>query len=162
MRFPTFLFALCLAAIVAFGAVVSQQSKNSSPAIAPSHDDATAFQNNDSSRMWRRVEIRVIPQEQMERNRAALESFRDRVVQAERSSNFWLVDSNVRQQLLSQARLMRELLTFAEQQQSERAKTPNAVAVERRLNQLQGQTMCEACHGGIVARNHDGGAGAGQ
>lgn len=162
MRFPTFLFALCLAAVVAVGAVVSQQSKNSSPAIAPSRDDATAFQENDSSRMWSRAEIRVIPLEQVERNRAALESFRDRVAQAERSSNFWLVDSNVRQQLLSQTRLMRELLTFAEQQQSERAKTPNALAVERRLNQLQGQTMCEACHGGIVARNHDGGASVGQ
>ena len=43
---------------------------------------------------------------------------------------------------------------FAEQQQSDQGKSPNALAVEHRLNQLQGQTMCEACHSGIVARNH--------
>ena len=108
--------------------------------------------------MWRRAEIRVTPLEQVERNRAALESLRDRVAQAEReSSSFWLVDPNVRQQLSSQVQPMRHLLTFAEQQQSNQGKGPNALAVERRLNQLEGQTMCEACHSGIVARNHGSG-----
>jgi hypothetical protein len=48
---------------------------------------------------------------------------------------------------------MKELLKFAEQQQENRAKSPTAIEVERRLNQIQGQTMCEACHSGIVARN---------
>ena len=101
--------------------VASQQSKNSSPAIAPSRDDVTAFQREyDGSRMWRRAEIRVIPLEQAERNRAALESLRNRVAQAEReSASLWLVDSNVRQQLSLQVQLMRELLTLAEQQQSQ-------------------------------------------
>ena len=157
MRLPAFLVALCLAAIVAFGAVVSSQKPTNGPqAIAPSHKAVTAVQNNyDSSRMWRRAEIRVTPLEQVERNRATLESLRNRVDQVERdNTSLWLLDSNVRQQLSSQVQLMKELLTFAEQQQSDRGKSPNALAVERRLNQLQGQTMCEACHGGIVARNH--------
>jgi hypothetical protein len=83
--------------------------------------------------------------------------------QAEReTSSFWLVDPNVRQQLLSQVQLMRQLLTFAEQQQSNKGKGPTALAVERRLNQLEGQTMCEACHSGIVAENHGSGIHAAQ
>jgi len=113
--------------------------------------------------MWRRAEIRVIPLEQADRNRAALESLRTRVAQAEReSSGLWLVDPYVRQQLSSQVQLMQELLNLAEQQQSNRGKSPNALAVERRLNQLQGQTMCEACHSGIVARNHGAGSSTAQ
>jgi hypothetical protein len=113
--------------------------------------------------MWRRAEIRVTPLEQVDRNRAAFESLRNRVAQAEReSTSFWLVDSNVRQQLSSQVQLMRELLRFAEQQQSNRGKGPTALAVERRLNQLQGQTMCETCHSGIVAHNYGVGARAAQ
>ena len=157
MRLPTFLFALCLATMVAFGAAVSSRRPRNVPqAIAPSREDLTSVQSNDdSSRMWRRAEIRVTPLEQAERNRAALQSLRNRVAQAEReSTSLWLLDSNVRQQLSSQVQLMRELLCLAEQQQSERGKSPTALAVERRLNQLQGQTMCEACHSGIVARNH--------
>ncbi len=160
MRLPTFLFALCLAAMVAFGAAASSQlPTNAPPNDAVSQRDATAVQsNNDSSRMWRRAEISVTPLEQVERDKAELESLRNRVVQAEReSSAFWFMDPNVRERLSSQAQLMRELLTFAEHQQSGRGKTPNALAVERRLNQLEGQTMCEACHSGIVAQNHVGG-----
>jgi len=154
MRLPTFLFALCLATMVAAAAVSSRQ--NGPELIAPPRQNVTAIQNNyDGSRMWRRAEIRVIPVEQAEWNRAALESLRTRVAQAEReSAGLWLLDSNVHQQLSSQVQLMKELLTLAEQQQSNRGKSPNALAVERRLNQLQGQTMCEACHNGVVARNH--------
>ena len=165
MRLPAFLFALCLAAMVAFGAAVSSQlPTNAPPTIDPTRRDAVAVQsNNDSSRMWRRAEIRVTPLELADRNRATLESLRNRVAQAEReSSPLWLVDANVRQQLSSQVQLMGELLAFAEQQQSNRGKTPNALAVERRLNQLEGQTMCEACHSGIVAQNHGGGMLAAQ
>lgn len=165
MRLPAFLFALCLAAVVAFGAgTSSQRPKNAQPTIAAPRYDLTFVQNNDDvSRMWRRAEIRVTSLEQVERNRAALESLRNRVAQVERGSvNLWLMDSNVRQQLSSQNQLLRELLTLAEQQQSNRAKSLTALAVERRLNQLQGETMCEACHSGIVARNHGGGTGTAQ
>ena len=165
MRLPAFLFALCLATMVAFGAAISsQQPKNAPQAIAPSREDVTINQDNyDGSRMWSRAEIRVTPLEQVDRNRAVLESLRNRVVQAEReNASLWLVDSDVRRQLSSQDQLMRELLTFAELQQSNRGKGPNALAVERRLNQIEGQTMCEACHSGIVARNQGGGTRAAQ
>jgi len=164
MRLPAFLFALCLATAVAFAAVSSLKPTNAPQTIVPSPPDVTALQSNyDGSRMWRRAEIRVIPLEQADRNRAALESLRTRVAQAEReSSGLWLVDPYVRQQLSSQVQLMQELLNLAEQQQSNRGKSPNALAVERRLNQLQGQTMCEACHSGIVARNHDAGSSTAQ
>ena len=160
MRLPAFLFATCLAALVAFGSAVSSQKlTNASQAVTPPHNAVSDVQRNyDSSRMWRRAEFRVTPLAQVDRNRAVLESLRNRVAQAERlDASWWLVDPNVRQQLSSQIQLMKELLTFVEKQQSDQGKTPNALAVERRLNQMQGQTMCEACHGGIVAQNHAGG-----
>jgi hypothetical protein len=162
MRLPAFLFALCLATLVAFAAAASSHRPMNVPqAMAP---EATALQSNyDGSRMWRRAEILVTPLEQVERNRAALESLRSRVAQAEQgSASLWLVDPQVRRQLSSQLELLRDLLNLAEQQQSNRGKSPNALAVERRLNQLQGQTMCEACHSGIVARNHASGTSAAQ
>ncbi len=165
MRLPAFLFALSLAVMAAFGgAVSSPKSTNVSQSIAPSQQAVTAVSGlYDGSRMWRRAEIRVIPLEQAERNRAALQSLRIRVTQAERkSTNLWLVDPDVRQQLTSQVQLMRDVLTLAEQQQSDQGKSPNAVAVQRRLNQLEGQMMCEACHSGIVAQNHGGGVPAAQ
>lgn len=158
MRLLAFLFAVCLALLVAFAAAVSSRQPGNIPEMnATSRQDAMPIQSNDDvSRMWRRAEIRVIPLEQAERNRAALESLRARVAQAEReNASLWLVDSNVRQQLSVQAGLMKDLLQLAEQQQSNRGKSQNALAVERRLNQLQGQTMCEACHSGIVARNQN-------
>ena len=165
MRLPAFLLALCLAAMVAFGAALSsrQPTNTLSASIASPQNVMPVQFNDDTSRMWRRAEILVIPLEQVERNRVALESLRSRVAQAEReTSSFWLVDPNVRQQLFSQVQLMRQLLTFAEQQQSNKGKGPTAVAVERRLNQLEGQTMCEACHSGIVAQNHGSGIHAAQ
>jgi hypothetical protein len=165
MRLLAFLLALCLAAMVAFGAALSsRQPTNTSSANVASPQSVMSVQfNDDTSRMWRRAEILVVPLEQVERNRAALESLRNRVAQAEReTSSFWLVDPNVRQQLFSQVQLMRQLLTFAEQQQSNKGKSPTALAVERRLNQLEGQTMCEACHSGIVAQNHGSGIHAAQ
>jgi len=156
MRLPAFLFALCLVAVVAFGAAVSSQPTTAAPVILQSRPDIPAVPlNDDSSRMWRRTEFRVIRLEQVDQDRATLESLRNRVAQAEReSSSLWMWDSNARQQLSSQVQLMKELLTLAERQQANRGKGPTALAVERRLNQLQGQTMCEACHGGIVAQNH--------
>jgi len=162
MRHPAFLFALCLATMVVFAAAVSSRQPTNVPqAMAP---EVMALQTNyDGSRMWRRAEIRVTPLEQVDRNRAALESLRTRVAQAEQeSAGLWLVDPQVRRQLSSQVELLRDLLSLAEQQQSGRGKSPNALAVERRLNQLQGQTMCEACHSGIVARNHGNGTSPAQ
>ena len=165
MRLPAFLLALCLAAMVGFGAAVSSRQATTTPSanIASPQSVMPVQFNDDTSRMWRRAEILVIPLEQVERNRVALESLRNRVAQAEReTSSFWLVDPNVRQQLFSQVQLMRQLLTFAEQQESNKGRGPTALAVERRLNQLEGQTMCEACHSGIVAQNHGSGIHAAQ
>ena len=161
MRLPAFLFAMCLAALVAFGSA-SQKLTNVHQVVAPPHDVMSDVQKNyESSRMWRRAEFRVTPLEQVDRNRVGLESLRNRVAQAERqTASWWLIDPNMRQQLSSQIQLMQELLAFVEQQQSDQGKTPNALAVERRLNQMQGQTMCEACHSGILARNHSGGLSA--
>jgi hypothetical protein len=156
MRLPAFLFALCLVAILAVGASLpSQQSSNVPPATArPTPSVTDLWGGYNGSRMWRRAEIRVVPLDQVDLNKSELQSLRERVARAEaQSTGFWFADPALRKQLSEELQLMKELLKFAEQQQASSAKSPTAIEVERRLNQIQGQTMCEACHSGIVARN---------
>jgi len=154
MRPSAFLCALCLIAILAFGASPSSQQTSNVLPPRPTPSPNELWGGNNSSRMWRRAEIRVVPLDQADLNKAELQSLRDRVARAEaESTGFWFSDPTLRKQLSEQLQLMKELLKFAEQQQSNRGKSPTAVEVERRLNQIQGQTMCEACHSGIVARN---------
>jgi hypothetical protein len=153
MRLLAFLFALCLVAI--FGFALSSQPN---PTLAPLNDRPTlgvtdSGSGYNGSRMWRRVEIRVVPLDQLELDKAELQSLCDRVARAEaEGTRYWFSDPSVRKQLSSQRQLMKDLLKFAEQEQENKVKSPTAVEVERRLNQIQGQTMCEACHSGIVAR----------
>lgn len=156
MRLSAFLFALGLIAIVAFGASLSSQQSPGLPAgnlrVVPGISDSLRGYN--SSRMWRRAEIRVVPLEQVDSNKAELQSLRKRVSLAEtQSAAYWFSDPAARTQMNEQLQLMRDLLKFSEQLQANNAKNPTAIEVERRLNQIQGQTMCEACHSGIVARN---------
>jgi hypothetical protein len=160
MRLSALLFAICLVALLGFGADVSSQQLPSVPQAAgqPAQGVTDTWHGYNGSRMWRRAEIRVIPLERVDSNKAELQSLRDRVARAEgESSTFWFTDPSVRKQLSQQLELMKELLKFAEQQQANPGKSPTALEVERRLNQIQGQVMCEACHSGIVARNDSGG-----
>ncbi|HXY13484.1 MAG TPA: hypothetical protein VEI26_03185 [Terriglobales bacterium] len=153
MRLPAFLFAVCSVAILASG-ISSQQSSNIPVPARPAPGVTDLWSGYNGSRMWRRAEIRVLPLDQVDLNKAELQSLRDRVAKAEaEGTGYWFADPLVRKQLSNQLELMQDLLRFAEQQQSSKPKSPTAVEVERRLNQIQGQTMCEACHSGIVARN---------
>jgi hypothetical protein len=151
MHRPAFLFALCLLAILAFPTSLSHpRAVHSSSRLPLTVND----ESYNSSRMWRRAEIRVTPLEQADLNRAKLETLRRRVAAAEtESAGFWFSDPALRNQLLAQLQLMKELLDFAAQEQSGRPNSPTAIQVQRRLNQIQGQTMCEACHNGIVAES---------
>jgi hypothetical protein len=154
MRLPAFLFALCLVAILGFG-LSSQQTSNVPPVNGrPTPGVMDLWGGYNGSRMWRRAEIRVVPMDQLDLDKAELQSLHDRVAQAQaEGTGYWFSDPSVRKQLSNQLQLMKDLLKFAEHQQANKAKSPTAVEVERRLNQIQGQTMCEACHSGIVARN---------
>ena len=153
MRLSAFLFALGLIAILAFGSSLSsQQNPPGNVRVVPGISDSLRGYNG--SRMWRRAEIRVVSLEQADSNKAELQSLRKRVSIAEtQSAAYWFSDPAVRSQMNEQLQLMRDLLKFSEQQQANNAKSPTAIEVERRLNQIQGETMCEACHSGIVARN---------
>ena len=157
MRPSAFLYAFCLAAILACGTSLSSQQTSNvppSPTMRPAPGPAELWSGYNGSRMWRRAEIRVVPLDEVDLNKAELQSLRDRVARAEaESTGFWFSDPAMRKQLSEQLQLMKELLKFADKQQSNRSKSPTAVEVERRLNLIQGQTMCEACHSGIVARN---------
>jgi len=153
MRLPAFLFASCLVAILTFG--LSSQQTSNVPAINshPIPGVTDVWYGYNGSRMWRRAEIRVLPLDQVDLRKAELQTLRDRVAKAEaEGTGYWFSDPTVRKQLAEQLQLMKDLLKFADEQQSNNAKTPTAMEVERRLNQIQGQTMCEACHSGIVAK----------
>jgi len=153
MRLPAFLFASCLVAILAFG--LSSQRTSNIPAVNshPGPQPADLWNGYNGSRMWRRAEIRVVPLDQVDLRKAELQTLRDRVARAEaEGTGCWFSDPRLRKQLAEQLQLMKDLLKFADEQRSNNAKTPTVLEVERRLNQIQGQTMCEACHSGIVAK----------
>jgi hypothetical protein len=154
MRLPAFLFASCLVAIVAFG-LSSQQTSNVPPVLSHSTPQPSdVWSGYNGSRMWRRAEIQVVPLEQMDLRKAELQALQNRVAKAEAEGiGYWFCDPSVRKQLATQLQLMKDLLKFADEEQANKAKSPTALEVERRLNQIQGQTMCEACHSGIVANN---------
>jgi hypothetical protein len=102
--------------------------------------------------MWRRAQIRVVPLEQVASQKSELASLRSRVSQAERESQrLSPSDAAVREQLAQQAQLIRDLLGYAERQDSDQGKSPTAVEVQTQLNRIEGQVMCEACHSGLVA-----------
>jgi len=153
MRLPAFLFALSLVAALAFGISASQQT-STILRTRPAPSAPELWGGINASRMWRRAEIRVVSLDQADLNKAELQSLRERVARAQaQAPGIWFADPNLRTQLAEQRQLLDDLLKFAELQQSNKAKTPTALEVERRLNQIQGETMCEACHSGIVAHN---------
>jgi len=45
---------------------------------------------------------------------------------------------------------MRALLSYAGQQNTDNGKSLVALQVQRHLNRIEGQVMCEACHSGLV------------
>jgi hypothetical protein len=104
--------------------------------------------------MWRRAEIRVMPMDLVAADKAELASLRERIARAEADSRRLDVsDPAVREQFLRQFQLMEALLSYAERRDSDEGKSPSAVEVQRHLNQIEGQRMCEACHsraGGMV------------
>ena len=101
--------------------------------------------------MWRRAQINVVPLDLYAGDRAELESLRTRVKQAETDAARLSPDPAAREQLSRQLQLMKALLSFAERTQSDQGKNVTAIEVQNRLNQIEGQTLCEACHLSIVA-----------
>jgi len=61
-------------------------------------------------------------------------------------------DPAARELLYRQQQLLKQLLHFAERQESNAGKGPIVLEVQRHLNEIQGRVMCEACHTGVVAR----------
>ncbi|MGC2196260.1 MAG: hypothetical protein WA628_16435 [Terriglobales bacterium] len=155
MRTAAFLFALSLgtASVLPQASLVQHASP---PAQPPMHfNDGRAAQNSgDGVQMLRRADILVVPVELTVANRAELASLRDRVAQAEMDMTKldpW--DPAAREQLSRQRQLMRALLSYAERQDTDKGKSLMALQVQRHLNRIEGQIMCEACHGGPARMN---------
>jgi hypothetical protein len=64
-------------------------------------------------------------------------------------------DPAVREQLSRQLQIMRALLNYAERQDTDQGSLV-ALQVQRHLNKIEGQVMCEACHSGPVRMNTPG------
>ena len=151
MRPSTFLFVclLTLIGVLAF-------AQTFSPANAPAQDPSSSLFNpqstipplaSDGIQMWRRAEIRVLPVDLLAADKAELDSLRQQLSRAESDSQkIDLSDPAVREQLSRQLQLMRNLLNFAERQYSDDGKSTRALAVQKHLNQIEGQRNCEACH----------------
>jgi hypothetical protein len=110
------------------------------------------FPNGDGVRMWRRAQIRVVPLDTALANNAQLELLRKRVAQADGDAlRLTPKDRLMREQLDKQLRLMHELLSYAESQDSDAGKSPAALEVQRHLNQIEGKFNCQACHTEVIA-----------
>jgi hypothetical protein len=153
MRSPAFLFALCLVAVVPLAQISQPKPSSALPPAATASQRIPDSRSNDGVRMWRRAEIRVVPLDIAAANRAELLSLRDRQARIEADSTMLeLSDPAVRQLISRQLQLSRAALAYAERQDSDHGKSPAALDVQRHLNQIEGQMMCEACHTAVVAR----------
>jgi hypothetical protein len=155
MRTASFLFALCLAAVLALAQISSLHTQSPVPQagtrVTQRGPDSRGI---DSVRMWSRAEIRVLPLDVIAANRVELQSLRDRQKRIEADSRkLELSDPAVREQISRQLQLVRAALAYADRQDSDYGKSPSAMEVQRHLNRIEGQTMCEACHTSVVARN---------
>ncbi|HZQ21984.1 MAG TPA: hypothetical protein VFA89_04225 [Terriglobales bacterium] len=155
MRTSIFLVALCavIVAALAGAASVSQTSTHPEYFNQLSEHAGLPRMGTDGVMMWRRAEIRVLPMEVAVANRAELKSLEERVKEAGiDSARIDLSDPGVRQQVSRQLRLLEDLLSYAERQNSDEGKSRAAMDVQQHLNQIEGQMMCEACHSKNVAQ----------
>ena len=154
MRIATFLFALFLVTglLLAETSSLWQSSVLPEPALQVLQKQVQVQGNGDGVRMWRRAEIRVTPLDLAAADRAELQSLRNRIAEADvDAARLAPVDPALREQLSRQSQLMRAVLNLAERQASDQGKSPAALQVQRHLNAIEGQRMCEACHNQMVA-----------
>jgi hypothetical protein len=156
MRIAAFLFALSVvtASVLPLTSTVHHASPGASLSTHSNTDGSAAQSMGDGFRMMRRADILVLPVELTVANRAELASLRDRVAQAEvNMTRLDVSDPAAREQMSRQLHLMQALLRYADRQDTDRGKSPIALQVQRRLNGIEGQVMCEACHGGPARMN---------
>jgi hypothetical protein len=102
---------------------------------------------SDGVQMYRRADIRVMPVDLLAADKAELESIREQIVRTELDGlKLDISDPAVREHVSRQLALLRALLRFADHQYSDERKSPSALAVQKHLNQIEGQRNCEACH----------------
>jgi len=152
MHRVAFLLLLCVVNAFVLAQTLSDRSfiDRSTPHVnpmMPSHPTGVG------ESMWRRAEIRVVPLDLYLANRVELDSLRARVelTQAD-AAKLEPPDPAARELLYRQQQLLKQLLHFAERQESNAGKGPIVLEVQRHLNEIQGRVMCEACHTGVVAR----------
>jgi hypothetical protein len=152
MRILSLLFALAVAAAMVPGQTLSvPPPQSSSPRFS-----APDVKTGDELRMKSRAQIQVVPIDLLVSNNAELQSLRARVAQAEAETDrLEIADPAIREQFSRQLQLLRSLLHLAEMQQADAGKSPTALEVQQHLNNIEGRTRCEACHGRIILKSRE-------
>lgn len=151
MRLAAFLLVLFLLTLL----VMAQSPGSHSSMPAPASPQLVPGQSTygRAGSMWRRAEIRIVPNDLLATNHAELVSLRRRVEQAKSdAARLEPGDPAVRRQLTQQIELMDAMLAWAERQDSDLGKSPTALDVQHHLNNIEGKVMCEACHGGPIGQ----------
>lgn len=148
MRIPTLLFSVTVAGALVLGQSLPVTPPQSSGPFSPAQAQGGEL------RMRSRAQIQVVPIDLLVSHNAELQSLRARVAQAEAETNrLEIADPAIREQFSRQLQLLRSLLRLAEAQQADAGKSPTALEVQQHLNNIEGQTLCEACHGRIILKS---------
>jgi Tfp pilus assembly protein PilO len=98
--------------------------------------------------MAKRAEIRVIPMAQFNEDKAAIEKMTALMAQLRQNRDaIRKPDAAVERQLALEAELLGLLAPHVKRASSDEGKSPTALAVQAKLNAMEGQRMCGACHG---------------
>jgi len=105
-------------------------------------------------RMTKRAAIRVVPMRQLQEEQAQTAEILDLLrTMAITRVHITSGDPVVRQQLELESRLTDAVRIHLDHDTSDDGKGGTAVAVQRKLNDMEGQVMCGACHGGSGTRH---------
>jgi len=102
--------------------------------------------------MTRRAEIRVTPMDVVEQHRAqdaALVADLRTMLASNVSLQQANGDARVRQHLMLESQLAQAVLNHLDRDSSDAGKTATSLAVQKKLNAMEGRANCGACHSGV-------------
>ncbi len=106
------------------------------------------FDDAPGPRMSRRAAIRVIPMERLQQEQAQRQQVLDLLqTMALTRRHINSSDQVMRQQLDLESRLEEAIRTHLDDDLSDAGKNGIAVSVQRKLNAMEGESNCSACHG---------------
>lgn len=114
----------------------------------PQHQCRMGMGKMSGATMTKRAEIRVIPTAQFKEDQAAIERMNLLLTQLrENQKAIAKADAATRKQLQMETELADLLDAHLKRLASDEGKSETALAVQKKLNAMEGKMMCGACHG---------------